>query len=346
MLKYELLNRVLVIAGNHQEKEMDAIENELTNYRKNDRDDPQINDAFLMLKIAREESKSNDFEECCVIAAPILNRLSRMEDWDFYDIRILAGVIDYAGTFEQVITLIDEALRRLDDYHAEDCYSKVKLALYMNAMLRMLRAKYFEMDYLNPSKELENAFAHYVSEATSLSDANGSPVNKAVTNIRKGVFYRDIKLVDDGFEALKQTGAEEVYRMLQAAIAEFNYFTELTISKRQFNVIVGGNLKKERLAHDMKQEELAKILGVTIPAIGLMERGERSITSRNLGKFAYIFEVSIDTFYQGIGGSNAAGKHRSKYQKLVALAKGLEDYELDYVIAMIKNLPQPQPKSG
>jgi transcriptional regulator with XRE-family HTH domain len=350
LLKYRLLDRALAIGGNHDDEELAAIKSELTGFFKDNTDDAQIHDALLMLKIAQEESKSNDFEECCIIAAPILNRLSRMENWDFYDIRILSGVIDYAETFEQVIALMNEAIKRLNDYSEKQCYAKVKLALYMNAMLRMLRAKYFNMDNLNPSKELENTFAHYAKEATALCDEDTSGVqpsiNKAVIDIRKGVFYRDNELIDNGFKSLKQLGADGVYRMLQAATAEFNYFTELTISKRQFNVIVGANLKKERLAHDMKQEELARILGVTIPAIGLMERGERSITSRNLGKFAYIFEVPIDTFYQGIGGSNTAGKHRSKYQKLVALAKGLEDYELDYVVAVIKNLPQPQPKSG
>ena len=346
MVKHELLDKALAIGGNHNKSEIEAVESQLKSYFKDNGDDPQISDALLMLKIADVECTSNDFEECCVVAAPILERLSHVKDWDFYDIRILSAVIDYTETYEQAIALVADALKCLEQYTDEKLYLNVRLALNMNAMLRMLRAKYFDVDYLNPSKDLEDAFDHYTKEATDLSVTYDSNINKSVIDIRKGVFYRDIDLVDDGFEALKLAGAEEVYRMLQTAIAEFNYFTELTISKRQFNVIVGANLKKERLAHDMKQEELAKILGVTIPAIGLMERGERSITSRNLGKFAYIFEVPIDTFYQGIGGTNAAGKHRSKYQKLVALAKSLEDYELDYIIAMIKNLPQPQPKTN
>ena len=346
MLKHDLLEKALTVNSNHNKKEINAIESELMSYLEDNRDDPQISGALLMLTIAQEESTSNNFEECCAAAAPILDRLSRAKKLDLYDIRILSAVIDYAATYEQAVTLVDKALEHLDEHSDSKHFASVKLALYMNAMLRMLRAKYFDMDYLNPSKDLEDAFDHYTKEATDLSDSINSHVNKSVIDIRKGVFYRDIDIVDDGFENLKQLGADEVYRMLQTAIAEFDYFTELTISKRQFNIIIGANLKKERLAHDMKQEELAKILGVTIPAIGLMERGERSITSRNLGKFAHIFEVPIDTFYQGVGGTNTAGKHRSKYQKLAALAKGLEDYELDYIIAMIKNLPQPQQKTS
>lgn len=343
MTRHDLLNKIFAAGESYKAEEMNEVEAEVLNYLKELGQDYQVSEALRIIKTTAEEFRNNDFEACYEIAAPILTRLSSEEKWDFHDLSILGVAVGYTRNYEHTQNLMERALVQLEECGDDDWCINVKLALYTNASLRMLRAKYFEMDNLESPKELEQLFNHYSEASIALSEQLNKPVPKALTTIRKGVFYRDTVLVEKGFEALKKTGAIEVYRTVEEAVAEYDYYNELTISKRQFNMIIGENLKKERLAHDMKQDEVAKILGVTIPAIGLMERGERSVTSRNLGKLSYIFDVPIDSFYNGIGSRNTTIKPRTKQQKLAVLAKGLSDYEIDYLLAVIKNLPQPRP---
>ena len=56
----------------------------------------------------------------------------------------------------------------------------------------------------------------------------------------------------------------------------------------------GERLKELRLGKDYKQSDLAAILGCSTSAIGSYERCERQPTYKLLGKYAKLFNVSID----------------------------------------------------
>ena len=56
----------------------------------------------------------------------------------------------------------------------------------------------------------------------------------------------------------------------------------------------GSRLKQLRNSKDLKQSELAEILGVSTSAIGSYERCERQPTYELLHKYAKYFNVSID----------------------------------------------------
>lgn len=56
----------------------------------------------------------------------------------------------------------------------------------------------------------------------------------------------------------------------------------------------GERLKELRLSKDYKQSDLAAILGVSTSAVGSYERCERQPTYELLGKYANMFNVSID----------------------------------------------------
>lgn len=56
----------------------------------------------------------------------------------------------------------------------------------------------------------------------------------------------------------------------------------------------GERLKELRLGKDLKQSDLAEILGVSTSAIGTYERCERQPTYELLHKYASYFNVSID----------------------------------------------------
>lgn len=56
----------------------------------------------------------------------------------------------------------------------------------------------------------------------------------------------------------------------------------------------GERLKELRLSKDLKQSDLAALLGVSMSAIGSYERCERQPTFELLHKYAKLFNVSID----------------------------------------------------
>jgi len=332
---------MFAIGGNHNPEESNLIEAKLLNYIEVNGDDPQVNDCLRILKIFREESEFNDYEGSCAIASPIFERLNSADKWDFYDIRILSATVDYAGTFEQVYQLAEKALNELEKYPHEECYTVVKLSIRMNTIVRLLKTKYFDMDDLAPSDELENVFSIYANAVIDIIEKGKFPIHKGALLIRKGLFYQDNQLINKGFALLEEIGASEVYRMMEADASEYNFFLGIKMSKRQFNKIVGENIRKKRISLRMTLEDLAKALDVTTAAVGLVERGERGATSYNLYKLSNLFDMPVDAFYHSIDVASPSIPERRKaqFQKLDALAANLTESELDYLIIMAKRLP-------
>ena len=57
---------------------------------------------------------------------------------------------------------------------------------------------------------------------------------------------------------------------------------------------VGTNIRKERKNLKISQNELAKILDVSRPAVGAIEKGTRKVTAEELIKLSKAFSVSVD----------------------------------------------------
>ena len=339
--KYELLDALFHASGNHNMAMIKQAEAKLFEYIRYHGEDSQVIDALRMVKILEIESKHDDFEASSDIAALMLDRLIEADEWDFYDLRILAQIIDYAETYDFTLLLAKDAFKRLEDFAHEEKYARVKAALYVNVTARLLRATIYEMDDLQPAKALQDAFKKYTKEGVAFCDKHNLNIHRDVINIRQGIFFKDPVSVDIGFISLKDAGELEVYRMMQDTASEYNYYSELSISKRQFNEIVGKNVRKKRKSLGLRMVDVAELIGVTTPAIALMERGERSITGHNLVKMAYIFKVPVETFFDGIITMyDVAVKDKATYQKLMALVAKFSESELEALVAYAENLPQ------
>lgn len=68
----------------------------------------------------------------------------------------------------------------------------------------------------------------------------------------------------------------------------------IIIKKAVVNMDFGARLKELRNSKDLKQSELAEILGISTSAVGSYERCERQPTYELLHKYAQFFNVSID----------------------------------------------------
>ncbi len=60
---------------------------------------------------------------------------------------------------------------------------------------------------------------------------------------------------------------------------------------KQFLVFLGRKIRNERIKMDISQERLGEIAGVHRTYVGMVERGEKNITIRNLSRFAKALNV-------------------------------------------------------
>jgi len=265
-LKYQLLEEMLSMGGNYKPEESKAVKLKLQDYAENNKDDLQIRDALIVLKTFEIESRANDFETCCILAIPIFERLKSTSEWDFYDIRILTNVIDYAETLEQVNFLASKALDELENYSSKKQYKHIKLGVLLNMTNRLLREKFSEKFSQHIEDKLEETFSEYANLVIELCDETDI-IPKTIILVRKGIFYRDISIANEGFDLLKENGEHEVYKLLHAEAIGYKLTNHIDEDdKKQFHALldelfaIGGNYKSdESKAIKLKLQSYAEI---------------------------------------------------------------------------------------
>ena len=69
------------------------------------------------------------------------------------------------------------------------------------------------------------------------------------------------------------------------------------MDKEQLRILIGKNIRKERLTQNMTIDQLAEELDVSSMFVNLLENGKRGVTSHTFLKLAETFNVSIDSFF-------------------------------------------------
>lgn len=62
----------------------------------------------------------------------------------------------------------------------------------------------------------------------------------------------------------------------------------------------GTRIKELRLLKNISQEELGELAELHRTYIGMIERGERNITLKNIEKIAKAFDLNIEELFRGI----------------------------------------------
>ena len=64
----------------------------------------------------------------------------------------------------------------------------------------------------------------------------------------------------------------------------------------------GLRVQKLRKSKNLSQEQFADICGLHRTYIGMIERGEKNITLKNIHKLATALNINISDFFKGING--------------------------------------------
>ena len=341
MPRLELLHKSFSIMSNGNPQDVEKIKNELFDHLKDSGDDPQLNDLIRVLDTFLIEAKDNDFEECCEIVKPIFNRLSNTDDWDFYDILILNRVLDYAETYSQTYELSTIVLDKLQEYQNEEDRETIKVWVYLNTMLRMVREKYFKSDDLVTSEELDEHFLDYFNAVMKMADEDAPNFNlhKEVARIRRGLFFHDDQLTNDGFQRLKLID-KDLYKLIENSAKEFNFLTDAGKSKKQLATTIGKAIKEKRKEMKLTALGLAKAIGKTKSFIGQLESGQRVPSVKTLMELCDFLNVTPNYFYL-LEKSETDDNDPINIQMtlLNGYAKNLSYKQLQFLVNVARDLP-------
>ena len=113
----------------------------------------------------------------------------------------------------------------------------------------------------------------------------------------------------------------------------------MAITKESLRKRMGLNIRRERVAINMSIDELAGLLNITPGFLGLIERGERGITSPHLYKLADIFDISVDSLFADEQQDYQEMSRIDILQKKTAgLIADLSEQHLDFIIESIRRV--------
>ena len=111
------------------------------------------------------------------------------------------------------------------------------------------------------------------------------------------------------------------------------------MTKKELRIVVGKNIRNQRLSRKMSINELADLMDQTSGFVGLIERGHRGATAHNLHKLASIFDLSIDSFF--LNECNETDDlTESMRNKVSAYIAGFTDSELESILLVLKGFRQ------
>jgi transcriptional regulator with XRE-family HTH domain len=151
--------------------------------------------------------------------------------------------------------------------------------------------------------------------------------------------HKDTELIEKVNEAVEAVEATET--VSGPAINE-------TLETGYYIRIIGSNIRYERKKRNLTIEDLAEIIGMAPGFLGLIERGQRGTSIKNLVRIAEIFSISLDQLVTvdlrnlevtNVKEGKETKKSRSgKLSTLSSIIKNMTEDELEYIITIVKAL--------
>ncbi len=106
-------------------------------------------------------------------------------------------------------------------------------------------------------------------------------------------------------------------------------------------ISLGKRLREERIQCGMTQEQVAESINVSTTYIGLIERGERSVTLEKLVLLAQCFHVTIDFLLQ----DSVAPTETIQDRQMLSLWNAATGQQRDMILSIIQSvIKSPQQK--
>lgn len=107
-----------------------------------------------------------------------------------------------------------------------------------------------------------------------------------------------------------------------------------------YNKIIGSNIRFERQKRDLTIDELSEILNIAPGFLGLIERGQRGTSIKNLCRIAEFFSISLDTLITCPLNDDSLLKEETGLEKkrttISTYLSSMDEAELDFFISTMK----------
>lgn len=106
--------------------------------------------------------------------------------------------------------------------------------------------------------------------------------------------------------------------------------------------LIGSNIRYERRRRGLTIDDFAKIIGMAPGFLGLIERGQRGTSIKNMVQMAHFFGISLDDLITRdlSKGERSTDEDNSRVGKsrraLESLTKALNDDEVVFITSVIK----------
>jgi transcriptional regulator with XRE-family HTH domain/ribosome-associated toxin RatA of RatAB toxin-antitoxin module len=341
--KYELIEKLLATLRENVTdiKAYEQLEKNCESQLKIEKDD-QLRDALRITRLQilkKSFGNRNNFKERIEITMPTINRLRNLEaqKWDLYDIRILQCCVAYCETFQKCHKLVIKGLGILEKYNDHELYPKIKVSLHMNILMRLTKTKIFEIDpieFQEDSKELNELFDHHANIALALCKSYELKAYEQIVLIRKGLFYKDYKEVDENLEILRKSDNKNLYNMMKAGLNKYNYYNGTSISPKQIRIMMGVNLNKWRTSKGLTAEDIAMVIGGNTETsyVYAIERGDKGLSQYAIIMLCRTYNIDSTIFFEGMEEIEIQHDNRkTMIDKINAIISRLSDTSLEFL---------------
>jgi len=323
-------------------KGREVLVKKISTYLSENEPDSELECIQIALKAVREFLISHDFNKCCKIAAPMFKALLVKNNPSFTELTTWAMILHYAS-YEQSKSCAEKILAALDsEFSRERKRESVKFIVYCNMVKRLLHAKH---PSYNATKceaswaEIRDLFRHYAAQVYDTCEKHNAFLMEAVTNVREGIFFVDIDLIDKGLEWIKKGKDDSLFKAIRLELLEYSQHLGDNISKAPLDIIVGYNIAKMRNEMGMSQGDVAGHIEMRRNSYAAIERGFRGATLTTLFKLAQLFDVPETYFFHGHKKDFAFGNKINSdptAQKMSIILRNASDSEKEYAINMVE----------
>ena len=115
------------------------------------------------------------------------------------------------------------------------------------------------------------------------------------------------------------------------------------MTKEKLQVIIGNNIRSQRLARGLSIVELAKLIDKTSGFLGLIERGQRGTSPHMLFSLADVFDIPIDTLFCSPKSSSLEGiESLNGYAERKKIHNLISDFEVKDLMFLIGTIQSYQ----
>ena len=102
--------------------------------------------------------------------------------------------------------------------------------------------------------------------------------------------------------------------------------------KNKLTKTLGDNIKKIRKQKNLKQEELAELLGLEVKSLSLIETGNGFVSAKTLEKLSDVLKTPVSEFFENSDDKKAEKLHKNILSKLELIKNDEKKLEALYLI--------------